>query len=92
MFFLFISRPTPSCGFSLICGPQTIPRPQGVGGAGGDDDSVASVMMIAGEYTFPIRSLAPARSLLPHSLRWAWMRAIFPSSFFRCPIRGRRLR
>lgn len=45
-------------------------------------------MMIAGEYTFPLRSLAPARSLLPHSLRGAWICAIFISSFFRYPIRG----
>lgn len=35
MAFLFILRPTPSCGLSLICGPQMFPRPQGVGGAGG---------------------------------------------------------
>ena len=45
--------------------------------------------MIAGEYVFPVRSLAPARSLLPHSLRGAWACAVFPSSFFRCPIRGK---
>lgn len=44
-------------------------------------------MIIAGEYTFPIRSLAPARSLLPHSLRGALICAIFISSFFRYPIR-----
>lgn len=44
--------------------------------------------MIAGEYTFPLRSLAPARSLLPHSLRGALICAIFISSFFRYPIRG----
>lgn len=45
-------------------------------------------MIIASEYAFPLRSLAPARSLLPHSLRGAWICAIFISSFFRYPIRG----
>lgn len=26
--FLFTFRPTPSCRFSLICGPQSVPRPR----------------------------------------------------------------
>ena len=61
--FLLIFRPTPSCRLSLICEHRIIPRPRGVGGAGGNDDGVASVMMIAGEYAFLLRSLAHARSL-----------------------------
>lgn len=59
----FIFRPTPSRRLSLTCGPHIVPRPRAEGRAGVDDDSVAGVMMLAGEYTFPIRSLAHARSL-----------------------------
>lgn len=39
-------------------------------------------MIIADGHVFPVRSLAPARSLLPHSLRRAGICAVFISSFF----------
>ena len=62
-FLFFIFRPTPSCRFSLISNPHIVPRPRAEGGASGDDDGVAGVMMISGGHAFPFRSFAPARSL-----------------------------
>ena len=69
------------------------PPPPGRGRSGRRERfAVAGMMMIAGEYASPVRSLAIARSLLPHSLRGAGICAVFLNSFFRCPIRGRRRR
>lgn len=50
---------------------------------------VAGVMMIAGEYAFPLRLFRYRSFATPHSLRGAGGRAVFLSSFFRCPIRGK---
>lgn len=60
------ARP-PHCGFSLICGSHIIPRPQGVGGAGGKDNSKQEPPTIF--KSFDKLSTTPVENFLPFYLR-----------------------
>lgn len=61
----FSSRPTPSRSLLSLCLLELFPRPRGVGGVGCCRFAAAGIAAICLLASFPYRSLALARSLLP---------------------------